>query len=104
MQDSTRRPDGLGPERRSKSCLTPDAIAYIDDRIDEKINQREQRAYVDGDAAKHKAEHQQLVDAERDRKAMWKSVREKTVAGGVWFILLGFGTAVWEWLKRELSK
>lgn len=94
----------MGTERRAKSCLTVEVIEYIDGRIDEKLDEREQRAFVDGDPAKHKADHQEIVDAARDRKALWKSVREKTVSGGVWFILLGFGTAAWEWLKRELTK
>lgn len=104
QQDSTRRPDGAGPERRQKSCLSVDVIAYIDSRIDEKIEEHAAKSFVEGDPAKHKAEHQQLVDAERDRKALWKSVREKTVSGGVWFFLLGLGTAAWEWFKREVVK
>ena len=101
MQDSSSRPDARAPERRAKGSSLPlDVVAYIDDRIEEKMAE----AFVDGDPAKHKAEHQELINAAMDRKALWKGVREKALSGGVWAAILFFGSAAWEWLKREVSK
>lgn len=101
MQDSSSRPDGRAPERRAKGSSLPlDVVAYIDDRIDEKMAE----AFVDGDPAKHKAEHQELINAAMDRKALWKSVREKVLSGGVWAAILFLSSVAWEWFKREVSK
>lgn len=101
MQDSSSRPDGRGPERRTKGSSLPiDVVSYIDNRIDEKMAE----AFVNGDPVQHKAEHQELINAAMERKALWKSVREKVLSGGIWAAILFLGTAGWEWIKREVSK
>lgn len=101
MQDSSSRPDGGEPERRTKGSSLPlDVVAYIDNRIDEKMAE----AFVNGDPVQHKAEHQELINAAMERKALWKSVREKVLSGGIWAAILFLGTAGWEWIKREVSK
>ena len=101
MQDSSSRPDGGGPERRSKGSSLPlDVVSYIDSRIDEKMAE----AFVNGDPVQHKVEHQELINAAMERKALWKSVREKVLSGGVWAAIIFLGSAVWERIMREVSK
>ena len=101
MQDSSSRPDIGRPERRAKGSSLPlDVVAYIDDRIDEKMAE----AFVSGDPFKHKAEHQELINAAMERKALWKNVREKVLSGGIWAAILFLATAGWELIKREASR
>ena len=101
MQDSSSRPDIGRPERRAKGSSLPlDVVAYIDDRIDEKMEE----AFVNGDPVKHKAEHQELINAAMERKALWKNVREKVLSGGIWAAILFLATAGWELIKREASR
>ena len=101
MQDSSSRPDIGRLERRAKGSSLPlDVVAYIDDRIDEKMAE----AFVNGDPVKHKAEHQELINAAMERKALWKNVREKVLSGGIWAAILFLATAGWELIKREASR
>lgn len=61
-------------------------------------------AFPDGDLGGHKRFHDQLVEEDRDRKALYKDIRNKAVSGVFWVALVLVGTAIWEYFKREVGK
>lgn len=61
-------------------------------------------AFPDGDLGGHKRFHDQLVEEDRDRKALYKEIRNKAVSGVFWVALVLVGTAIWEYFKREVGK
>lgn len=103
MQDSPRRPDG-GPDRRANQVLTTEIVKYIDHAVESKVREFANSAMPDGDVARHKAEHLQRIESARDRQALWKSVWEKVLTGGIWSAVALLATAAAEGAKQWLQR
>ena len=53
------------------------------------------------DAEGHRPYHEMMMEAERDRKKLITAVKEKTVAGLVWAVMLGLGIAYWKYFLGD---
>lgn len=106
MQDSPSRPDGGSDRRKPQSgqALSADVIKYIDHRIDAQLKQVIEDAFPGGNLGKHKAEHEESAESSKDRAALWKSVREKIVTGGIWSAVALLATAAAEGVKQWFQR
>ena len=52
---------------------------------------------------KHFEYHQEQIDFMRERRELWRSLREKSIGGLLWAGIVGLGTAVWHYLKAKLG-
>jgi hypothetical protein len=60
-------------------------------------------AFPGGDHEGHRRYHDELIEQNRIRKDLVKAIREKTVAGLVWAIIVWLGAAIWNEFKRRLG-
>lgn len=60
-------------------------------------------AFVDGDLEGHRRYHQTMIELLEERRRLSAAVKEKTISGLVWVIILAVGTALWEEVKRKLG-
>lgn len=78
-------------------------IAHIDKEF-EALRVLIKSGYPDGDPVGHRLVHEGYIREAADRSALWKSVREKTVTGAVWAIILLLANAVWEAIRAGVHK
>ena len=115
---TTRPPERTGDERRTTNpddCVThaqldrrlefgrTAMIQHFDDRFDG-LESLIKSGFPGGDPRRHCEVHEGFIQDAEDRRALWKSVREKTITGGV-YALAGFvAMAVWEAIKIGVVK
>lgn len=78
----------------------PDWKAEVDRRLLE-LESAMKQAFPGGDAAGHRRYHEELIEQNRIRKDLVKAIREKTVAGLVWAVIVWIGAAAWNEFKRR---
>ena len=106
-------------ERRS--VLTVDQVDEIKDRIRDQLQQHAKQemevierrfaelkdllssAFPNEDPIKHRQYHEEVIDYMRERRELWKSIRDKSLSGLVWALLAAVGTAVWQYLKVKIG-
>jgi hypothetical protein len=111
-----------GDERRKTGPLT---LRELDDHIDARIKKHldeherveTQRmdarfdelkkllasAFPGGDPAEHRRYHDEVIEFMQERRKLWRSIQEKSLTGLVWLLIVGVGTAVWQFLKSKLG-
>lgn len=111
------------PERRRR--LITLSIRELEDHIDARIKSRleeyareeSQRfdakfeelktllksAFPGGDPEEHRRYHQEAIEFMRERRELWKSIRERSLTALVWAALIGLGSAVWHYLQLKLG-
>lgn len=60
-------------------------------------------AFPDGDPAKHRQYHDEVMDWMRERRDLMRAIREKTITALVWALMVGVGTALWQALKTKFG-
>lgn len=112
-------PDG---ERRRTAPLT---MRELEEHIDERVRVRlaehasEERLQMDvrfgelkallssafpgGDPDEHRRYHDEVIAWMRERRELWRAVKEKTLSGLFWALLVGIGTALWTTVKAKLG-
>ena len=111
-----------GVERR---VSTPWTLAELEKHIDERIKVRlEERAssesaqlnarfdkleallksgFPGGDPEEHRRYHDEVIDFMRERRELWKAIREKTLTALLWSGLLTVGSAIYHFIKTKLG-
>lgn len=111
-----------GRERRS-GTLTEDRVALmIQEAVSEALKNHEQHlllhidkqfaglkqsfndAFPDGDPHGHRIAHEKAISSATNWKKVQQGIVEKVASGGVWAALLFGALAVWDAIKREVSK
>lgn len=78
-------------------------IKHFDARFDD-LERLLRTGFPNGDPAKHREAHEGLIQEAADSKALWRSVKEKTITSGVWAALGMLLLAVWEYVKAGVHK
>ena len=60
-------------------------------------------AFPNGDPSGHRAYHETQIEYMNARIALWKEIRDKTLVGLVWLLLLATGSAILEYIKMKLG-
>ncbi len=77
--------------------------AHIDKRTEEQ-NKLFNSAFPGGDPVEHRRAHEEQINRAVESKALWKAVREKTMAGGVWAGLVFLAMAALDMVKGALHR
>lgn len=80
-------------------CIT----AHVDKRTEEQ-NKLFNSAFPGGDPVEHRRAHEEQINRAAEKKALWKAVREKTMAGGVWAGLAFLAMAALDSVKGMLHR
>ncbi|WP_018991310.1 hypothetical protein [Aromatoleum toluclasticum] len=59
-------------------------------------------AFPGGDPLEHKRYHDEVIEWMQERRALWISIREKTITGLLWALLVGMGGAIWHAIKTKI--
>ena len=111
-----------GDERRRTAPYT---MRELEDHIDERIRVRllehaaeEARqinlrfdelkvllesAFPGGDPEEHRRYHNEVMDWMRERRDLWRAIKEKTLTALLWSALVGLGAAVWQTVKAKMG-
>lgn len=111
-----------GVERRLMSPITLTELEqHIDERIrlrldehakteTDQINARFDKleallksGFPGGDPEEHRRYHDEVIDFMRERRDLWKAIREKTITTLVWSGLLALGSAIYHYIKAKLG-
>ena len=111
-----------GVERRVTTLYTLSELEkYIDERIrlrlDEhakteadQLNTRFDKleallksGFPGGDPDEHRRYHDEVIDFMRERRELWRAIREKTLTALLWSGLLTLGSAIYHYIKAKLG-
>lgn len=111
-----------GVERRVTTLYTLSELEkYIDERIrlrlDEhakteadQLNTRFDKleallksGFPGGDPEEHRRYHDEVIDFIRERRELWRAIREKTLTALLWSGLLTLGSAIYHYIKAKLG-
>ena len=56
-----------------------------------------------GDPEEHRRYHDEVIDFMRERRELWKAIREKTLTALLWSGLLTLGSAIYHFIKAKLG-
>ena len=56
-----------------------------------------------GDPDEHRRYHDEVIDFMRERRGLWRAIREKTLTALLWSGLLTLGSAVYHYIKTKLG-
>lgn len=59
-------------------------------------------AFPGGDPLEHKRYHDEVIAWMRERRDLWISIREKTLTGVLWALLVGLGAAIWQAIRTKV--
>lgn len=109
--------------RPPDSCqVTVETYRTIEDAVDSAIRKHEEKAqhrideqikklealvvsgFPNSDPKGHCEYHQKQIDYMNERIALWREVRNKSLAGIVWLLLALIGSAILEYVKKGLTK
>ncbi len=60
------------------------------------------RAFPNGDTEGHRRYHDLKIQELEEKRRLRIAIREKTIAGLVWAVIVGIGTAMWHYTKTKL--
>jgi hypothetical protein len=111
-----------GVERRvTTPCTLSELKKHIDERIrlrldehakteTDQLNTRFDKleallksGFPGGDPEEHRRYHDEVIDFMRERRDLWKAIREKTIPALVWSGLLAVGSAIYHYIKTKLG-
>jgi len=64
------------------------------------LERRFTEAFPAGDHLSHRQYHEMMMEESRDRKKLIAAVKEKTIAGLVWGMMLATGAACWTYFLK----
>lgn len=73
-------------------AMTDERLEVLERRMD-----AVEKAFPNEDAVSHRRYHEELIEQGKDRRELIRAVRDKTVAGLVWALMLGIGIACWKY-------
>lgn len=85
-------------------------VAHAEAMTDERLDSLERRmdsvekAFPAGDTESHRRYHEMMMEESRDRKALIKAVKEKTIAGLFWSGLFVVGVALWQYVVSLVKR
>lgn len=122
MSDTETRFAWDGVEKRRSGPLT---LRDLEDHIDERIRLRlaehaaEESLHINrrfdelkdlltsafpgGDPEEHRRYHNEVMDWMRERRDLWRAIKEKTLTALLWSALVGLGAAVWQTVKAKMG-
>lgn len=62
-----------------------------------------ERAFPDGDLDAHRRFHEQQVVNEKERRELWRTLRDKTLGAVVWAVIVAISTAVWQYFRLQVA-
>lgn len=111
-----------GDERRRSGPMTMRELEeHIDARIKQRLDEHSQEeakrmdarfdelkslltsAFPGGDPDEHRRYHDEAIEFMRERRELWKSIREKSLTALVWAAIVGLGSAVWHYLRVKIG-
>lgn len=97
--------DVVTKEELEKKLLEGRSImsSHIDTKFAE-VTTLIKSGFPDNDPRKHREVHEALIQEAKDRRELWKSVREKTISGAVYSGLIFIALAIWEAIKSGVLK
>lgn len=63
-----------------------------------------EKAFPNDDPLSHRRYHEELMEQNRDRKTLIRAVRDKTIAGLVWAIMIAIGLACWKYFLTLIGR
>lgn len=101
----------MSNRRHGKAEVNDPAIEDVDElkphqrierleNLTEEMDRNLKAAFPNGDFSGHRAYHEMMIEEGRDRRALIKAVKEKTIAGLVWSLLFVVGLACWQYLVK----
>lgn len=75
--------------------LNDERLDSLERRMDDVERWQKEAVPNNGDAVGHRTYHELMIEAARDRKRLIAAVKEKTIAGLVWGVLVALGATVW---------
>lgn len=70
----------------------------------EELDKTLKSGFPDGDPDNHRRDHETRIRLENEKAELYKSIREKVIASGVWGMCVLLAMAIWEYIKLELSR
>ena len=111
-----------GVERRGTTLYTLSELEkHIDERIrlrldehakteTDQLNARFDKleallksGFPGGDPDEHRRYHDEVIDFMRERRELWRAIREKTLTALLWSGLLTLGSAIYHYIKAKLG-
>ena len=111
-----------GVERRVTTLYTLSELEkYIDERIKLRLNEHAKTeanqlntrfdkleallksGFPGGDPEEHRRYHDEVIDFMRERRELWRAIREKTLTALLWSGLLTLGSAIYHYIKAKLG-
>jgi hypothetical protein len=83
----------------SATAQPEERIADLERRMD-----TVEKAFPGNDPESHRRYHEMMIEEARDRKALTKAIKEKTIAGLVWSGLFVLGIAIWQYLVAQVRR
>lgn len=68
------------------------------------MDKRFAEAFPGGDHVGHCRYHTLMIEEIDSRKKLTQAVKEKTISGLVWAVVVAGGLAMWAWLKAEIRR
>lgn len=87
------------PNRDADQVITDERLDSLE-RWKDDMDRDFKAAFPNGDFGGHRAYHEMMIEEGRDRKALIKAVKEKTIAGLVWSLLFVVGIACWQYVVK----
>ena len=56
-----------------------------------------------GDPEEHRRYHDEVIDFMRERRELWRAIRDKTLTALLWSGLLTLGSAIYHYIKAKLG-
>lgn len=111
-----------GVERRVTTLYTLSELEkYIDERIRLRLDEHAKTeadqlntsfdkleallksGFPGGDPEEHRRYHDEVIDFIRERRELWRAIREKTLTALLWSGLLTLGSAIYHYIKAKLG-
>lgn len=70
----------------------------------EELDKTLKSGFPDGDPDNHRRDHETRIRLENEKAELYKSVREKVIASGVWGMCVLLAMAIWEYIKANVTK
>jgi hypothetical protein len=89
---------------KSPPPLDPELERAIEERLRARLEEHAAQAFVDGDAVRHRAEHEAQRRAAEDRRDLARAVRNHVAAGVVMALLMLLGVSTSEWVRAWVAR
>ena len=98
MPPDNRLPPGtLSQNARRRELTIEELVEHIDSRFNA-LEDLIRSGFPEGDPARHREVHEGYIREAKERRELWKSVREKTISSGVWAGLMMIAAALYNYL------